>query len=1332
MPIMTPTTSIDTNLSNASFHSGNLSSPRYVRSRTQSISSDRPSTISPNLMSPPLNVSPEAAFIAGSAASQIVTNDHDSHSETWYDQVRIEPSGETALVSDGALQLANNFVDQLLFNIISIARSTSLAALRLAVSEVLKPKLAKDAINQADEELREYLGGDEVEDLVQSPTVDNPRDWDLELVWKRTRLRCMVYSSLGDMEEEDEDYFMEQEHLSGESDDIMSEVVSPAVAIFLTSILEYMGEQVLVISGQAAFNRLRAKYEKELKRGTRSAGDVCERIVIEELDMERVALDRTLGRLWRSWKKRIRSPVEPNYPRGSPRSATHSRPGSTAIDTLPSLHTPRDVITEPEASTPNGNGDPKQEKAVAEAEPFAVPLPVSDNDVAEIEVPGLVSYSDDEESDTEEATTQPIRPKSLMLFATGHWDGLLPPNVSQTHTPVHATHRRANSLPTPSASPYASPKPSEAEGDQARTQEGQLEAEQTVGGVTDETSLAPASVELLEREENDVSPLATEAEAGDDDEADASSVSPVSKIVTGVAAVGTAAVAGVAAIIQGAAPQTVPTPMEDAEIYEFVEEPEILTSSRVSIGGRSSPSASESGRPISLLPTRSNSVRSVRVIEVPGPRSPGLKSRNGSLDVSDYQAARAPSSLSRESSISTPPIVEEGADSDASSAKPRQRNAVIVPPPEEYRETKGAPAHPPTNATNTKVAAPASAPASTPASSDTKVTILSPPAPGRSFLDLDTKPEVPQKSSAHQKQQPLPTLPEKSSSRPAYSQGTPEGMPAVDRPQQAPRGSPESPKASRPKQNTSPSSSSPNKHKARRTSEDSVSQAPQNVARNFEELLHNNQTLQYTLTPENMRDIDSNKSLHSGSPIVNQKSRISEDVNPNERSRSSSLQRSVSVSRATGLSSHPLEYQTSGKSNGKLSGPVPRAPPVSMSNYSRSATATQARDARIPRESVADFADFIRSTGPSGPPGTMSSTRAATTPPSNPTAKTASIDFGRPRQGSVSRARLQARDATISASNESSDLIDFIRRGPPSSSTNNPRIPRNVAPFRTTMDSDQMQMLGAGGGKAVDARLPEIRHSQASTNLTENSVPSSINSQSALLTKTNKPTQYANNLDDEDMLPKRKQRRVRDPYVIDLSDEDDDLDLTPQPKPKKEESLIDFLKNYEPPGNASPPQPFVTSQMPQAQQGAPRKKASAPNLMTRLRSAGGGGNVGAVSPPNRNGYSANESRALSSSQASNARGPTPRGANNSAAGERLGSDRVPEARSSVGGRVLMKRYEPRDAVSSSHTRTSDLAQFLRDSEPPPTTRPGLPSPAEDKSSSGLSRMFERRKKPSVY
>jgi hypothetical protein len=207
-------------------------------------------------MSPPLSVSPEPAFIAASAASQIVTNDHDAHADLWYYENGIEPSGDTAVVSPGALQLVNNFLDQLLFNFLQVARGTTLAALRPAVSEVLKPKLAKDAINNADEELREYLGGADEDDYAQSPSVGDAQDWDLELAWKRTRLRCMVYSSLGDMEEEDEDLHMEKENLEIGLNDQMS-TISPAVAIFLTSVLEYMGELTLTVAGQAAYQRIR-------------------------------------------------------------------------------------------------------------------------------------------------------------------------------------------------------------------------------------------------------------------------------------------------------------------------------------------------------------------------------------------------------------------------------------------------------------------------------------------------------------------------------------------------------------------------------------------------------------------------------------------------------------------------------------------------------------------------------------------------------------------------------------------------------------------------------------------------------------------------------------------------------------------------------------------------------------------------------------------------------------------------------------------------------------------------------------------------------------------
>ncbi|RYP04037.1 hypothetical protein DL764_004731 [Monosporascus ibericus] len=1272
--------------------------PRRPRSRTQSMSSDRPSTTSHSLMSPPLSVSPEAAFIAASAASQIVTNDHDGHSEAWYDQVGLEPSGETARVSPGALQLANNFVDQLLFNIIAVAGSTALAALRPAVSEVLKPKLAKDAINQADEELREYLGGGEVEDLSR-PVTESSSDWDVELAWKRTRLRCMIYSSLGDMEEEDEDEYMEQEHLRGEFGDVVSEFVSPAVAIFLTSILEFMGEQVLVISGQAAFNRMRVKHEKELIEGSRSRGDVADRVVVEELDMERVALDRTLGRLWRAWKKRIRSPAEPNFSRPFSRSSTvasgltHTRHGSVSTDWV----TPGAVMedsSQEKDEAPTKSVDDAEIEEVAEIRPSAIPLPMSDNDIAEIEVPGLVWYSDEERSDHEddEEIPRPPRPKSTIVYLSSSQIGPLTPTPSKLRIPAETRRRRANSLPTAVAPPYKSPSV-----DYDSVQAADTRPTHKVSDKDGRTEGAHGEVE-----------------SGREDAAGLGS-----KLIDGAVAVGSAAVVGLRAVAKGAAPQT---EVDNGEIDDFVEEPEILTSSRISFGGRRSSAGSEPGvaRPPSILIARSNSVRSARLIDVHSPRSPSVGSRTNSFDNADHPR---PTSISREGSVSTPtPPIPEEQEPYAFPASTVKRNGVVLsaddhwdvstvsaPPPRARSPPKSVPSH-----------------STGPTSATTKVTILNAPTPRHSSLPTSYLPQeihdVPQKSSY--RTPPLPTLPERSTGTQDHGRADTTGATVT-----AHRGLPESPNVRRSLRADSPSSTTSNKLKAVRSSEDNGSHHSGDVVRNFEELIHSDHTLQYTLTPESMRSMNSSQPASDHSPVAAHKSRKSEDAKFVESSRSSLSKRSLSVSKPTGFKSHP---PTDRYIYGKVADQSPRRAPVSMPTTTRSGRV--ARDARVPVESTQDFADFLRSTGPQGetdPPKQVHAGSVAN-------ARKTSASFASPhstsmtsrRTSSATRARLQAREAAVASSNGSSELIDFIRRGPEDSTGDNPRIPRHVAPFRNTMDSDQMQMFGPTGGRAVDAVLPDIRDSLASTNATETSAPSSLNSQSALLSKANKPMAYSgNNFDDEDTVLKRKQRRVQDPYAVDLSDEDGDFfeDVIAKPKAKQEESLIDFLNNCQPPPEPKP-QPFLTSQT------LPKKK-SAPNLISRLRS--GHSNGGSFSSLMGKGSNVVESRPVNSrASTGTGKGYTPITVNippgvGNFGGDFLASSKAGSPGISAPGRVPVKKFEPREAVPTT-TGTSDLASFLRDSEPPPSTIASPMSPTEEKPSHSFSRMFERRKKSVAY
>lgn len=1425
----------------------------FPRSRTQSISSDRPSTISQSLMSPPLSISPEAAFIAPSGASQIVTNDHDSHTDTWYDQHGFQPSGEAVLVSPAALSHLNQFLDHLLFNFLAVSSSTSLIALRPAVTEVLKPKLAKDAINNADEELREYLGGGDDDEFLQPPTSTSSRDWDLELAWKRTRLRCMVYSSLGDMEEEDEDHYMEEGLLGGDDAGCSASQVSPAVAIFLTSILEFLGEQALISAGQAAWNRLRVRYEKDSKIPDKSQADIVDRIVIEEVDMERVALDRTLGRLWRAWKKRVRS--------GNASIDLSNRPDSREKIyrmRLGSL-SPREGMmpTAFEEPPTEQEENPKAQEPVSEQvneneQAAAIPLPMSERDVDEIEVPGLVYYSDEEVEEEEPEDLDPaVRPKSLMLFSFSQNTGVPTPVVSQPQTPIIATRKRANSLPTPATSPY-SVSGKQVKIDIASAEDPSTTAPQTEeGGLEDSTNTAePTGLGLVN------------GHAGAS-EIDGSESTSKNRLTSGIAA--RASTAGSPSIPIVAEKEGKGQRESDSESeYEEIEEAQILTSSRISIGGSvsgfsgrsTSPATSDrSTRPPLSISTLARS-GSLRVVDVSSPRTPSSRSHRNScfVEQSNNTSQSRSGNVSRASSVHTQTNPEDNRDSDdhsskasstISNGKPRnsvgrsisedeeekesatqmngsttsssapvathvQRNEIPTVPEDAVMQTesgsffqekkpsykqamqpifgsirKQAPPSPERSPTLHSEVQHASSP-------HTKPAALYTPPDSVSLAEDEVGPlpqRYPRQSPRQYNPGPgstTPVVPEKNASR--YQHGHTSsngasvgsiGIVSVDRTM----GNKDSADVARSSvdQNTvrakhTPASSiSSHKIRTARGSQDSTATRPEELARNFEELIQSNETIQYTLTPENMRELDvgssrkpgkNNANIQQGSPRSLQssttgKGRMSEDARQSNRDRTNSasvvkpieVRRSASVTRATGLRSHPVELPADAG-----------RPPVSMTG--RRAPAVQARDPRVPRESIVEFAEFIRATGPAG---------AVATPPSanpglkrNPSllrsanststgsASNANVEAGRPSiGGSVSRARLQARDATIDNSNDNSDLIDFIRRGPPNSS--NHRIPRTVAPFRTTMDSDQL--TSALGGRAMDASLPDIpdtRASQGSTMATELSAPSiqsSVNSQSALLGRKQGNAQNSTPFDDSDMMPTRKQRRVRDPYAIDLSDEedDDDMDLD-QPRTRraqpKEESLIDFLRNAPPPAPSNPVPLNLprTNSMPAQPMLAPKKKASAPSLMARFRqNSSSAASAGMRAPTNARSLSSRNGPPPSQPSAPVSKGyipiqvNIPTGAdlsfNYPSYGATSPTPPVPSMSSNLAssrpsGRVPMKKFEPRDAVSVPSRGTSDLADFLRSSEPPPSAN-STPYTAEPVETGG-SRLFGRRKKSSAF
>jgi hypothetical protein len=892
------------------------------------MSSDRPSTTGyGSLLSPPTSINPEPIFIAASAASQIVTHDHDSQSDSWFDQHGIEPSGETALVAPGALKLVNNFLDQILFNFLSLSRSTSLASLRPAVSEVLKPKLAKDAIALADGELQEYLGGGEDEELLAFHNGLEPSgDWDLELVWKRTRLRCMVYSSLGDMEEEDEDHYTELEQLDGPpgSNNRFSNnpgVVSPAVAIFLTSILEFMGEQVLLVAGQAAYHRLRAKHEREEREGTSTHGDIADRVVVQDTDMEKVALDRTLGRLWRGWKKRIRSPtpsvsIGRSFSRESLQSRGHSRINSTNNQPVPQA----EIVSKKLATTET----PVHEHAAR------IPLPIHDDDVREIEVPGMAYQSDDE--DDEQSEDEYLgRPRPKSLFIPRDTKESLTPVSSQPVSPGFlspASRKRSNSLPSLAASTSIMPsKRSNVYQNDVTTRKEMAEHEdkKPQGLTHDEQS------QQIEDSSEDQEKAITINSNG------RSNSGKIAGVIASAAAMGAVAVSGITAVAKGGAPETVQTPEEDSDMEEgFIEEPQIMTSSRVSIHGPQELIIADS-KPGSI---RSQSVHSLRLVDVSSPRSP-TRSRHGSVGSMD-QITTHPTSLSRSGSLhsyvgsqvpiprgtspisrvtTNSPIVRNGSSMSSRQVRNNSRDSISELEEQHIDPPRSTPVTPSTIPERSpfRDMAPAvvsnlrreneksQIPTNTQQAGDRAFALVNPGARSAKETTVIEARNLPNQATASMLSTPVTKTPDSGASALTPLRETREvskELPSHVKVGSPPRtsskfppsqqygninGTPESPRTVRgittersrisptqdyrdgevtPKQetynkagrkiHTSSSSTSSGSHKLRpiRTSEDGMPSTGEDKGRSFEQLIQSDQTIQYTLTPQTMRELE--------------------------------------------------------------------------------------------------------------------------------------------------------------------------------------------------------------------------------------------------------------------------------------------------------------------------------------------------------------------------------------------------------------------------------------------------------------------------------------------
>lgn len=384
--------------------------------------------------------------------------------------------------------------------------------------------------------------------------------------------------------------------------------------------------------------------------------------------------------------------------------------------------------------------------------------------------------------------------------------------------------------------------------------------------------------------------------------------------------------------------------------------------------------------------------------------------------------------------------------------------------------------------------------------------------------------------------------------------------------------------------------------------------------------------------------------------------------------------------------------------------------------------APQPRGARVEPESIEGFAEFIKATGPatrydsaprSAPPIEAPRFSAPVRKSSATEASIAAATSSFPKRTEYmgGRVKLQAREAVVTRSDGISDLIDFMRSGPQDD------VPTNRAPRKGALDADHMSEAYSSGG------LSDPRYSQTPTA----SVHSSVTSQTALLNGSskmnNKPQPPQNNsFDEEDMMPKRKTRRVKDMYQIDFSDEEEEEYVASgRPKPIEEESLADFLRNVPPPPESTTTPVFESAPAPSKKI---RRRPSTSGIMSRFsrNSQQIAPKLKSIGQEGRPGSRTDSSHTPISVQFSNGHRTSTN--DNSRAGSY--APKIEPARP----KVVQKSYQPREAVYTATTRTSDLAAFLRDSEPPSSmqAQPQTFAPTVQKEeSSTFQRVFGRRK-----
>ncbi|XP_006456735.1 hypothetical protein AGABI2DRAFT_122626 [Agaricus bisporus var. bisporus H97] len=151
-----------------------------------------------------------------------------------------------------ALHAINVFLDEFLYSILDKSSSLSTDKLRASLLNLLPTSLGKEALLEAEVELRAYWDRTTGEDEPAPACEDDSTTFYLEWVFELLRLKCEAYSTLNEFDEDPDVEICIQQRFKQYVVTPPNAVLLPGAALYLTAILEAMCEHILTNVGRVA------------------------------------------------------------------------------------------------------------------------------------------------------------------------------------------------------------------------------------------------------------------------------------------------------------------------------------------------------------------------------------------------------------------------------------------------------------------------------------------------------------------------------------------------------------------------------------------------------------------------------------------------------------------------------------------------------------------------------------------------------------------------------------------------------------------------------------------------------------------------------------------------------------------------------------------------------------------------------------------------------------------------------------------------------------------------------------------------------------------------